>query len=102
MLTCPCGKAYIGKTSRELKHRISEHRSSIRTGNITSPVAQHFVQYNHPVSSLRYTAVQKVNQSNRGGDFENALLRREAFWISYLNTLSPNGLNMDFDLRPFL
>ena len=102
MLTCPCGKAYVGKTSRELKVRISEHRSSIRTASLTSPVAQHFVQYNHLVSSLRYTAIEKVERPKRGGNFENIILKREAFWISHLNTLSPNGLNQDFDLRPFL
>ena len=54
------------------------------------------------VSSLRYTAIEKVTQPKRGGNFENTILKREAFWISHLGTLSPNGLNQDFDLRPFL
>jgi hypothetical protein len=30
LITCPCGKNYVGKTKRKLKVRISEHRSTIR------------------------------------------------------------------------
>lgn len=30
-LKCPCGKMYIGQTSRMTKIRLNEHRSAIRT-----------------------------------------------------------------------
>lgn len=102
MLKCPCGLAYIGKTTRPLKQRISEHRSSIRNNDRKSPVAVHFHQAHHNVSALRYTGIEQVQLPRRGGDIDNILLRREAFWIYSLDTLSPNGLNEDFDLRPFL
>lgn len=50
MLTCPCGLSYLGKTTRTLKTRISEHRSAIRNGVISSPVAVHFMNAKHNVS----------------------------------------------------
>lgn len=28
-LKCPCGKAYVGQTTRQIKVRLNEHRSSI-------------------------------------------------------------------------
>ena len=102
LLTCPCGKAYVGMTTRELKARIAEHRSTIRCKNINYPVAAHFVEFNHPVSSLQYIGIEKVSMPRRGGEIEKLLLKREAFWIQSLKTLTPFGLNVDFDLKPFL
>lgn len=102
MLKCPCGLAYIGKTNRPLKNRISEHRSNIRNHDQKSPVALHFAHAKHSVSSLKYTGIEKVNSPRRGGDMDTILLQREAFWIYTLDTLNPRGLNEDFDLRPFL
>ena len=102
MLKCPCGKAYVGKTSRALKTRIAEHRSTIRNGDEKSPVALHFKQAHHNVSSLRYLGIEKVQRPRRGGDIDNLLLRRELWWIHYLKTMAPIGLNEEFDIRPFL
>ena len=82
LLTCPCGKAYVGMAKRELKVRIAEHRSTIRCKNMNYPVAAHFAEANHPVSSLRYIGIEKVNVPRRGGDIEKLLLKREASWIS--------------------
>lgn len=102
MLKCPCGLAYIGKTTRPLKTRISEHRSNIRNHDKKSPVAIHFTQAQHNVSALRYLGIEQVKLTSRGGDINSLLLKREAYWIYTLETLNPKGLNEDFDLRPFL
>lgn len=102
LIRCPCGLAYVGKTTRELRTRISEHRSTIRTGDEKSPVAAHFKSAGHNVSALRYIGVERVDRSPRGGDRGKRLLQRETFWIHYLNTMSPNGLNEEFDIKPFL
>ena len=102
MLKCPCGLAYIGKTTRPLKTRISEHRSNIRNHDPKSPVAVHFTQHGHSVSTLRYSGIEVIKSPRRGGDINALLLKREAFWIYSLETLSPKGLNEEFDLRPFL
>lgn len=101
-IRCPCGLAYIGKTSRELRTRISEHRSKIRAGDERSPVAAHFKQAGHNVSALRYHGVERVERKRRGGDLEKRLLQQETYWIFSLNTTSPYGLNEDFDIKPFL
>ena len=53
LITCPCGKNGVGTTKRKLKVRISEHRSTIRCKNFTYPVAAHFLEAGHSISSLR-------------------------------------------------
>lgn len=102
MLKCPCGLAYIGKTTRSLKTRIAEHRSAIRNNVATSSVAVHFSAANHNVSTLKYIRIETIKPLRRGGDINSLLLKRELYWIHTLNTLAPKGLNEDFDIRPFL
>ncbi len=102
LLRCPCGLCYVGKTSRPLKNLISEHRCAIRHRDPKSPVAQHFANSRHSVSTLQYIGIEAVKCPRRGDDMNKLLLQREAFWIFTLDTLSPRGLNEDFDIRPFL
>lgn len=47
MLTCPCGKAYIGKTKRPLKIWIGEHINSINKKEDESPLAAHFKHFHN-------------------------------------------------------
>ncbi|CAB1320281.1 unnamed protein product, partial [Coregonus sp. 'balchen'] len=54
------------------------------------PVAAHFVEANHPISSLKYTGIEHVALPKRGGNIDILLLQREAYWISYLKTLTPS------------
>lgn len=93
LIRCPCGIGYVGKTSRQLKQRISEHKSSIRRKDLNYPVAVHFLTLNHDVTSLRFCGIEKVTLPPRGGDIELLLQRRELFWIYTLQTLSPMGMN---------
>ena len=93
---------YVGKTSRALRTRISEHRSNIRCGDMRNPVAAHFKQMGHSISSLRYWGIEKVNRPARGGDHNRLLLQRESYYIYSLNTMAPHGLNEEFDVKPFL
>lgn len=101
MLTCPCDKIYIGKTTRPLKQRISEHKSSIRRKDENYPVACHFNDLSHPLSSLRFQGIEQVTL-HRGGDIDRKLCQRELFWIYTLNALQPSGLNEDFDMSVFI
>lgn len=40
---CPCQKIYIGKTNQEVKQRIVQHRSRIKTKVVTALMVSHFV-----------------------------------------------------------
>ncbi len=93
LIRCPCGLGYVGKTSRQLKQRISEHKISIRRKDVNYPVAAHFLALNHDVSTLCFCGIEGVNVPPRGGDTELLLQQRELFWIFTLQTLSPNGMN---------
>ena len=103
MIRCErCNMAYIGKSTRALKTRITEHRSAIRRKDPSSPVAVHFASPGHDESSFSYMGIEAVKRPRRGGDLDNLLLKRELFWLFTLNTLEPNGMNQDFCIRPFL
>ena len=97
-----CKKYYVGKTRRTLKTRICEHRSAIRNNDERSPVAVHFKENQHPLSSLRYIGIEHVSLPRRGGNIDNLLLKRELWWCHFLGTLAPEGLNQEFDIRPYL
>lgn len=102
LLKCPCGLAYVGKTTRKLKQRISEHKSSIRRNDRDYPVAVHFNDAQHDVCTLRFCGIEQVPPPPRGGDHDKILKQREAFWIHTLQTLAPKGLNDELVLNVFL
>jgi hypothetical protein len=60
LINCSCGKAYVEQTKRQLKQRRAEHCCSIRCKNIDYPVAAHFVEANHSISSLKCTGNEHV------------------------------------------
>lgn len=101
-LTCPCGLVYVGKTTRQLKQRISEHKSTIRRNDRDYPVAIHFNDLKHDISTLRFCGIEQVRLPRRGGNHDLLLKRREAFWIYTLQTLAPKGLNDEFNLNVML
>ena len=102
LLTCPCGLQYIGKNNRQLRIRINEHRSAIHRKDIRSPVARHFSMAEHKISDLEVVAIERISPSRRNREVESKLLQCEARWTFYMGTLSPGGLNEDFDLTCFL
>ena len=102
MITCPCGLAYVGKTTRKLKQRISEHKSSIRRNDREYPVAVHFNDAKHNISSFRFQGIEQIQMPPRGGDIDLLIKRREAYYIFTLQTLAPKGLNDEFALNVML
>lgn len=102
LIRCPCGLAYVGKTSRQLKQRMSEHKSSIRRNDRDYPVAVHFNDLKHDISSFRFIGIEQVSLPKRGGNLDILLKQREAFWIHTLQTLMPKGLNDELLLNVML
>ncbi|OCT67848.1 hypothetical protein XELAEV_18039149mg [Xenopus laevis] len=100
-IKCPCGKIYVGKTIRCLRDRLTEHKSAIRN-KLNQPIAKHFNESGHTISQLRFQVLDTVPRRRRGGNRDKELLRKEAQWIRRLGTLSPHGLNHEYDLNPFL
>ncbi len=54
LLHCPCGLGYVGKTSRQLKTRIAEHRCAIRHHDPRIPVAHIFLSLNIDINILTF------------------------------------------------
>lgn len=61
LITCLSCVSYVEKLSRALKTCIAQPKSTIRCKNINYTVAAHFVEFNHPISSLRYIGTEKVS-----------------------------------------
>lgn len=102
LIKCPCGYCYIGKTKRELKTRITEHKSNIRNRDERSPIARHFNNVKHDICTLRFQGIEVVHPLPRGGDRDRVLLQQEARWIHFLDTVFPRGLNEELVLNCFL
>ncbi|OCT97713.1 hypothetical protein XELAEV_18009942mg [Xenopus laevis] len=103
LLQCPCNLQYIGRTNRNLKTRIGEHMNNIKKGLMTHSVSAHFKTYhNSDASLLQFTGIVSEKTHWRGGDIINIISREETLWIHKLKTLTPQGLNIDIDLKCFL
>ncbi|XP_077148071.1 uncharacterized protein LOC143808847 [Ranitomeya variabilis] len=96
VLSCPCGLYYVGETTKEVRTRISKHKSTIRTKHIELPVPRHFDKMGHSVNQLRYRVIDDVPAPRRGGDRVSMLKRKELKWIFELDTLSPRGMNIEY------
>ena len=91
-----CNRKYVGETRKPLKTRLIRHISDIRLSKDTS-VADHFnyecvSDYN--VADMKIYPVEFVHDQGSPHKNEAKLLKRESYWIDYLETLEPNGLNI--------
>ena len=57
------------------------------------PIALHFNDFKHDISSFRFQGVERVTPPERGGNIDEILNRREVYLIFNFQTLSPKGLN---------
>ncbi|CAJ0917088.1 unnamed protein product [Ranitomeya imitator] len=97
LIKCPCGLGYVGETTQPIRDRISKHKSTIRCGRTLLPIPAHFLQNNHNVAQLRFQVIDHVPVLRRGGDRIKKLKERESLWIYTLQTLSPHGLNREYE-----
>ncbi len=69
LISCPCGLQYVGKTTRQIRTRIIEHKSAIRKIDEKFPIARHFRDANHPISSLTFCVIQQIKTPRGGGGY---------------------------------
>lgn len=98
MIHCFCGLAYVGKTTRKLKQRMSYHKSS----KYRNDSAVHFSDTHQAISSLRFCGMEQVNLPPGEGDNVKQLKQLEANRIHILQTLAPKGVNDELLLSMFL
>ena len=66
-------------------------------------MAKHYAEAQHGgPSSLRFIGIERILPPPRGGDILKKLAQREMYWIDFLNSMIPNGLNDDYSLKCFL
>lgn len=81
MIKCPCGLAFVDKTTRCINTCTAEHVISIRSNDQKKKtVAVHFNALKHNFSTLQYIGIEHVFTPRRREDIDN-LLRREAFYM---------------------
>lgn len=103
VLQCTCLLQYIGRTKRPLWKRIREHIQNIRSGYPKHSVSRHFaLHHNKDPTHIKFWAIDKYKPHWRGSNKIRELSKSESRWIFEMCTLSPRGLNIDFDLNCFI
>ena len=88
------GKAYIGQTTLSLEQRISAHMREARKGK-RSKSAFHNALLKYGLDSFTIETIDRC-------DTIDDLNERETYWIATLNTLCPNGYNIEAGGKHFL
>ncbi len=83
MLKWPRGLAYVGKTSRAPKTRITEHRSAICNQDVTTPVAMHFKKAQHDIFTFRYIAIEVVKIPVQEATLSHCSWEENYTWFSH-------------------
>jgi len=86
LITCrKCQLQYVGETGRELRERVVDHRSAIRTHKNT-PIGIHFNEEGHSLLDLSVMAIEQSDNSL-------ARKQREEYWQRKLHTKFPKEIN---------
>ena len=88
LITCKlCSIQYVGESGQNLRDRMNNHKSTIRTHKRT-PIALHFNSLNHTINHLSVIPIEVLTNNsifNRRS--------REYYWQLRLGTIYPKGLN---------
>ena len=88
LISCKvCQKQYIGETG-DLRRRINNHRSTIKTKKINEPVGEHFNLEGHKWEDM---TVVVIDHNPRWTDAQRK--SKEKFWMHRLKSFRPNGIN---------
>ena len=91
-------KAYVGKSEIPVHKKINGHRSDAK--NATSiPVKTDYIQLGHNFDrDTKFTLIEQIRRSDLTKEqMTELLLRREDFWMLKLQTLVPNGFNVELN-----
>ena len=90
LITCrKCKMQYVGETSRELRQRLTDHRSCIKR-KVQTPIGIHFNKPGHSAKDLKITIIESLDAINGGIKLRR---RKETEWQMKLGTIYPQGLN---------
>ena len=96
-----CKVQYAGKAETPFNIRLNNHRKdAIGNHPKAIPASIHFKQPGHNFNKhAKFTLIEQINNTiNTDIDtIKIRLKRREDFWILKLDTLTPKGLNKDFN-----
>lgn len=103
MITCPCGKQYIGRTIRTFAIRVSEHITNIIKGKTNHSVPKHYLRaHDRDPSGTTFSVIDKFVPNWRGSNNVRGVSQQEVYWIYQLKTYMPYGLNVDWDINSFI
>lgn len=103
ILECSCRLQYVGRTTRPLNVRLGEHIRNIKKGFKHHSVSKHFRNtHNRNPQHLKFYVIDKINRNWRNSNLRKEISRNKTYWIFKLNTMKPNGLNVELDINCFI
>ncbi|XP_078518179.1 uncharacterized protein LOC144782740 [Lissotriton helveticus] len=94
LTTCPCSLRYVGMTTRKIKIRISEHKSTIQCRKQATRLTNHFLEVGHRPTDFQWTVLEQPSIPAHTTDIAKHLFKKEQKWVYRLNT-DKAGLNED-------
>lgn len=96
LLTCPCGKQYVGRTIPLFATRVAEHINKIKNGHIKHTVSLHYSEFhNQDPKGTEFLVIDRFIPPWRGGATIRGVSRLETYWIYELQSHSPFGMNVN-------
>lgn len=92
LITCPCSLHYVGMTTRKVKLRIQEHKSTFRCQKTNTGLTKHFVEQKHTHHEFSWTVLEKPLIPGHIKDISRFLFTKEQKWVFRLKSDSL-GLN---------
>ena len=85
-----CGKKYIGFTTRQLKHRVAEHKGYISNQVTSRATGAHWNLPGHSLANLKVTVLEQSKSRD-----EEYIREREKYFIRKFDTFN-DGINREW------
>ena len=80
----------VGETETALHIQMNGHRSDIKHQRLEKPVTAHFNSEGHSLQDLSISVIEQIHREE--ASYGRA---KESYWIQTLQSLAPEGLNLD-------